>query len=66
MGDRRRPMILRLFVLGLHLCFSLSILQGCGGEAESVPEIKKSKKDLLGTEDGKIDPVTKAKVKNTR
>jgi hypothetical protein len=66
MVDRLRPMILRIFVLGLPFCFGLSTLPGCGGEAESVPEIKKSKKDLLGTEDGKIDPVTKPKGRNSK
>ena len=49
-------------VLAFSLAGGLCLLAGCGDpEAGSMPQAKKSKKDVLGVDDGKANPAAKTK-----
>jgi hypothetical protein len=49
-------------VLAFGLAGGLCLLGGCGDpEAGSMPQAKKSKKDVVGADDGKGNPAAKGK-----
>jgi hypothetical protein len=62
MNDPIHPTVARRRAMGLGLGCAVAWLGGCGDpEAGSMPAMKKSKKDTLGTDAGQLDPAAKPK-----
>lgn len=64
MMDRNSPLLRRFMTLALCTSFTVGIVVGCSdSEVGSSPKISKSKRELFGLDDGKLDTKSKGRAK---